>query len=159
MRAVYAAWQAAVDRIPIERMDEPMSGGPWSAKDEIAHVTFYDRRLAGRLLALARGEEPRHAESYDHPQPMPEFTTLDEFNAAVHARYAAMPAPAVVAAARRAFDDLVVAIEALPDEYWQRPAPFTSGRTLAQFMPGTTWVHYARHLPPLETFIVRAAIG
>jgi hypothetical protein len=132
-----------------------MNDGGWSARDEIAHVTFYDRRLAGRLLALARGDEPRHAESYDHPQPMPAFTTLDAFNEVIRERYAGLTAGDVVGAARRAFDELVGALEALPDEHWERSAPFSGERTLAAFMPGTTWVHYARHLPPLEVFITR----
>ena len=153
IRAVRAAFDAAVESIPFERMDEPMTDGGWSAKDEIAHVTFYDRRLSGRLRGLARGEEPRHAESYDHLEAMPPFETLDSFNSAIRGRYASIPARDVVDASRNAFADMLAALETLPNEHWNQPAPFTAGRTVAGFIPGTTWVHYARHLPPLEVFI------
>jgi uncharacterized damage-inducible protein DinB len=155
MRAMRSVWDSAVQRIPVERMEERIGDGEWSVKDEIGHVVFYDRRLAGRLAGLVRGEAPTHEELYDHPEPMPPFTDLDAFNQSIHDRYASMPAAEVVAAARRAFDDLIAVAETVPDEIWARPAEFTGGRTVAAFMPGTTWVHYARHLPPLEVFIAR----
>lgn len=154
MHGVYDAWWSAVARIPIEHMDDP-NESPWTAKDEIAHVSFYDRRFAGHILALARGDEIRHAETYDHPQPMHEFTTLDEFNENIRLRYCAMSPAEVVAGARCAFDALVRAIEDLPDEHWDRPAPFSGERTLVQIMPFNTWVHYAKHMPPLEMIILK----
>jgi len=156
LHSMRAVWQSAVDRIPLTRMLDHSGPNPWTAKDEIAHVTFYDRRMAGRLLALARGDEPRHAESYDHPDPMPGYAGyLDAFNEIIRRRYLGMPAEAVLDAAGRAFADLVVAVEALPDDCFTRPATFTGEWTLAAFMPRATWVHYARHLPPLEDFIAR----
>jgi hypothetical protein len=157
MQAVRAAWQAAVDRIPIEHMTESEGTEQWSIKDEIAHVAFYDRRAAGLLGALARGVEPTHADLHDHPEDMPEFTELDAFNATIQARYAAMPTTEVINAAQRAFSDLVAAVEALPDELWHSPTSFTGERTIAAAMPFQTWVHYAKHLPPLEMFIYRMA--
>jgi hypothetical protein len=156
LRAGGAEWQAAVDRIPLDRMDEPMGNGPWSAKDEIAHVTFYDRWTAGTLQALAEGREPQHAEMYDHPEPMPEYGgDLDGFNDAIRQRYAAMSPADIVSATKRAFDDLVAAVEAVPESLWDQPTEFTRERTLAEVMPGQTWVHYAKHLPPLQAFIAQ----
>jgi hypothetical protein len=156
MQSVRCAWQSAVDRIPVERMEEPNGDGPWSVKDEIAHVAFYDRRLAGRLAAFARGAEPTHRELYDHPGAAPMYTgDLDAFNAAIQGRYADMTAAQVVDAARRAYDDLAAAVESVPEAAWARPTDFTGERTLAGIMPGNTWVHYAKHLPPLEVFIGR----
>jgi hypothetical protein len=158
MQAVRAAWQAAVDRIPVERMTEAAETEPWSIKDEIAHVAFYYRRAAGLLGALARGVQPTHAELHDHAETMPEFTDLDSFNATIQARYASMSATEVINAAQRAFADLVAAVEALPDDLWHSPTPFTGERSIAAALPFQTWVHYAKHLPPLEMFIYRMAV-
>jgi hypothetical protein len=158
MQAVRAAWQAAVERIPLERMNEVAESEPWSIKDEIAHVAFYDRRAAGLLSALTRGAEATHDDLHDHPEAMPAFTDLDSFNATIQARYAAMSATEVIDAAQRAFSDLVNAVEALPDQLWHSPSEFTGERTIAAAMPFQTWVHYAKHLPPLEMFIYRMAL-
>jgi hypothetical protein len=117
-------------------------------------VTYYDRWTAGTLAALAHGTTPRHGELYDHDQEMPEYEgDIDTYNAAILQRYAAMSAPEIVAASRRAFDDLVTAVEAVPEHMWDAPAAFTRDRKLADVMPAQTWVHYAKHLPPLQAFI------
>jgi hypothetical protein len=146
-------WQSLADGIPLDRMLEPISGSPWTVKDEIAHVTYYDRWTAGMLAALGRGEKAAHGELYDHPEPMATYAgDIDAFNEIIRERYAPMSAPDVVAANHAAFADLTSAVEALPAGMWAEPQDFTSGHVLGAIMAGQTWGHYAKHVPPLRRF-------
>lgn len=153
LRAGRVEWQTLADSIPLDRMDERIADGPWTVKDEIAHVTYYDRWTAGMLAALARGETAAHGELYDHPEPMATYAgDLDAFNETIRRRYAPMSAPEVVAACRSAFADLSTAVDALPAGMWAEPQEFTGERILGEVMAPQTWVHYAKHVPPLRTF-------
>src|SRR6476661_3339465 len=49
-------WEAFLDQIGEERMDQPGVAGDWSIKDIIAHLAVWQRGLNARLQAALRGE-------------------------------------------------------------------------------------------------------
>jgi hypothetical protein len=67
----YWQWEAFLDQIGPERMDQPGAAGQWSNKDIVAHLTGWQRRLNTSLQAAQRGEPeppppwPAHRQSED----------------------------------------------------------------------------------------------
>src|SRR5512141_425697 len=79
LQAEYQSWQALLDQIGPERMDQPGVTGHWSVKDIVAHLAGYRRRTVSRLFAAQRGEP-------DPPPPWPaHLQTDDEVNAWIYA--------------------------------------------------------------------------
>src|SRR5574342_401259 len=74
----YRKWQALLDQIGPDHMDEPGVAGHWSIKDIVAHLTGWRRRTVARLQAAGRSElEP--------PAPWPaHLQSDDEINAWIH---------------------------------------------------------------------------
>src|SRR4051794_14090174 len=49
LRAKRAEWEAAIAKVPANRMMQPHVAGYWSVKDLIAHLMSYERWYADRL--------------------------------------------------------------------------------------------------------------
>jgi hypothetical protein len=130
LQAEYQNWQALLDQIGIAPMDQPGVAGPWSFKDIVAHITGWRRRTVARLQAAQRGEpEP--------PPPWPaHLQTDDEINAWIYASNHERSVRAVMDESHQVFQQLLAAIEGLPDEVLRDPL---------------------RHLPWLEAPSVNAA--
>ena len=109
------AYESLLAQIGEERMDEPGAAGAWSIKDVVAHLAAWRRRTVGRLEAAARGE----------PEPAPPWPADlhddDEINAWFHARDRAKSVPEVLAESRRVFQQLLSAIEKVPEDVLEHP--------------------------------------
>jgi hypothetical protein len=111
-------WEGLLDQIGVDRMEEPGVAGSWSIKDVVAHLTAWRRRTVGRLEAVASGQpEPAH----EWPADLAED---DEINAWFHARDRGKSVGKVLDESRRVFQELVSAIEKLPDDALDDPARF-----------------------------------
>jgi hypothetical protein len=112
-------WEALLADIGAKRMEEPIAPGQWSIKDIVAHIAGWRRRTVARLRAAARGEgEP--------PTPWPaHLPTDDEINAWLHAASRDLPVSEVLRESRQVFDDMMAAVEALPEEGLLEPGRFT----------------------------------
>ncbi len=51
VRSAQERWQAALARVPAERMEEPGVAGEWSVKDIIAHITWFERQMISLIEA------------------------------------------------------------------------------------------------------------
>jgi hypothetical protein len=111
-------WEALLANIGEDRMEEPGVGGTWSIKDIVAHLTAWRRRTVARLEAVAKGQ----------PEPAPEWPADlhddDEINAWFHARDRGKSVREVLSEARGVFQQLVSAIQKLPEESLGDPARF-----------------------------------
>lgn len=103
-------WEAFLDQIGPERMEQPGVAGNWSIKDIIAHLVDWQPRLISRLQAAQRGEpEP--------PPPWPaHLQTDDEINAWIYEANRGRSVREVLDTSRHVFQQLLAAIEALPDD-------------------------------------------
>ena len=113
----HAIWQRIVDSIPDGRMEQPGVVGHWSAKHVVAHVMSFERWTAAQIRASLRGTPATARERYDTDE-VPddiEGSGQEEFNAAIERLYGDWPVDRIRDSARRAFDDLVAAIESLSD--------------------------------------------
>src|SRR5215207_11240537 len=106
----YGQWKELLDQIGPARMDRPGVTGDWSIKDIVAHLTGWQRRTVAGLQAAQRSEgEP--------PPPWPaHLQTDDEINAWIYESNHGRSVREVVDDSRQVFQQLLAAIEGLPDE-------------------------------------------
>ena len=109
------AWRTLLAEIGEDRMEEPGVAGAWSIKDVVAHLTAWRRRTVGRLEAAAHGRpEPAH----EWPADLHED---DEINAWFHERDRNKSVRETLAESRRVFEQLVSAIEKMPEDTLEHP--------------------------------------
>ena len=129
------AWEALLAEIGPDRMEEAGVAGAWSIKDVVAHLTAWRRRTVGRLEAVARGRpEPAH----EWPAELHED---DEINAWFHERDRDKSLRQTLAESRGVFEQLVSAIEKLPEDVldhperlpWWQGAPVSGAAFFAHF--------------------------
>jgi hypothetical protein len=110
LQAAYQQWEALLDQIGLERMDQPGVNGQWSIKDLVAHLTGWQPRLIARIQAAQRGEpEP--------PPPWPaHLQGEDEINAWIYESNRGRPVREVLDASQQSFQQLLAVIEGLPDD-------------------------------------------
>ena len=111
-------WEDLLARIGEDRMDQPGVAGHWSIKDIVAHLMSWRRRTVARLQAAARGE----------PAPPPfwpaNLHTDDEINAWLYEADHARSVREVLDDSRRVFQQLMAAINALPEDQLMDPKSF-----------------------------------
>jgi hypothetical protein len=160
MRDARTEWDAVVQQIPDEAMDEPGVEGHWSAKDVLTHCMAYERWTAALINSDLRGTEATIHETWaveSVPVDMP-ATQRDDyhaFNEVVRDLYQSWSPARVRESARAAHDELYAAVEAVSEEDLEDPNRFawTGGRTLLFVMPYETPIHYGKHLPALRAFV------
>jgi hypothetical protein len=110
LQAEYRQWEAFLDHIGPERMDQPGVAGHWSIKDIVAHLTDWQPRLIARLQAAQRGEpEP--------PPPWPaHLQTDDDINAWIYEANRGRSVREVLDESQRVFQQLLAVIEGLPED-------------------------------------------
>ena len=110
LQEVHQKWEALLDQIGPERMDQPGVNGDWSMKDMVAHLTGWNRWLLARLQAAQRSEvEP--------PPSWPaHLQTDDEINAWIYETNRGRSPREVLDETHQVYQQLLAAIEALPDE-------------------------------------------
>jgi len=129
------AWESLLAEIGEDRMEEAGVAGAWSIKDVVAHLTAWRRRTVGRLEAVAHGRpEPAH----EWPAELHED---DEINAWFHERDRDKSLRQTLAESRGVFEQLVSAIEKIPEDSldhperfpWMQGAPLTGATLLGHF--------------------------
>jgi len=112
----YQQWEAFLEQIGPERMDQPGVNGDWSMKDIVAHLTGWQPRLITRIQAAQRGEpEP--------PPPWPaHLQTEDEVNAWIYESNRGRSVREVLDESHQVFQQLLAVIEGLPDDILIEPA-------------------------------------
>jgi hypothetical protein len=106
----YRQWEALLDQIGPERMEQPGVNGDWSMKDIVAHLTGWQPRVNAHLRAVQRGEpEP--------PPPWPaHLQTDDDINAWIYESHRRRSLGEVLDESRQVFRQLLNVVEALPPD-------------------------------------------
>ena len=144
-------WEALLDRIGPQRMDQPGVAGHWSVKDIVAHLTGWRKRNAARLQAAQRGEP-------DVPPPWPaHLHTDDEINAWIYDANRGRSVDEVLDESRQVFQQLLAAIEGLPEEVVSDPAGHLSWYE-GQFPSAYDFfAHFhEEHEPDMRAWLARA---
>lgn len=132
----YRQWEKLLDQIGPVRMDQPGVTGHWSIKDIVAHLTGYWCQTVNRLQA-AQHNKP------EPPPPWPAYLqTDDEVNAWIYETNHGRPVYEVLDESQRVFQQLLIAIEGLPDKVlmdvqhylpWLEGNPFSSAGIFSHF--------------------------
>ena len=103
-------WEALLDRVGPDRMDQPGVNGDWSMKDIAAHLTGWNIRLAANLQAALDGEpEP--------PPPWPaHLQTDDQVNAWIYTSNHDRSTGEVLEDSRRTFDQILTVVEVFSED-------------------------------------------
>jgi Protein of unknown function (DUF1706) len=144
-----AAWDALISQFSEERLLQPGADGDWSVKDVIAHIAAYEDWTAQQLGASLRGEAPDEQEMAEMASQG--WHDVDTRNRLTYEQRKDWPLDKVRSESEQAFNRLLQAVEALPDELLGKPQWWTSGRTLLDTIPGQSFEHYNQHIDLLRT--------
>jgi hypothetical protein len=134
----YEAFQAQIAPLSTEQMTTPSVNGPWSVKDNLAHLTAWHDYLTGVLRGVASGVEPAPV--------VPGGETEDEENERLYQAHKDDALDDVRRDFGTSYQDVVAAVEALDEAALNRPAPWsTSERPVWGIVAGNTYGHYAEH--------------
>jgi uncharacterized protein (TIGR03083 family) len=147
LRAVHeerARLEGLLARLTAEQIVAPGVDGPWSVKDILVHISYWERDLLRRLS----GQGPIDAPTED-------------VNERVFRANRGRPLEAVMAEFDASFRDLRTRLAELSDEELNRP-PFYrpwQARPLWRDVASETYEHYWEHTEPLRVWLARAARG
>src|SRR4051812_9401477 len=149
-QAEYTQWHALLDQIGPARMDQPGVAGHWSIKDIVAHLTGWRRRTVARLQAAQRGEgEPP-------PYWPAHLQTDDEINAWIYEGNRGRSVRDVLDDSDQVFQQLLAAIEGLPDEVLSDPARHLPWLEAESIRPSDFFGHFhEEHEPDMWAWLAR----
>ena len=134
-------WDELLAQVPDGLMLQPGVEGDWSAKDILAHVTWYEREMIGMLKTRALSGSDWWA------------LPLDERNDAVHGEVRDMSLEEVRAEASRVFPELVEQLELLPEEALNDSSHFEgmpSEWAPSDVIGSNTFRHYPEHTESIQ---------
>jgi hypothetical protein len=138
IREGYEAFQALIAPLSTEQMTTPAVNGPWSVKDNLAHLTAWHDYLTGVLRGVRSGVEPAPF--------VPEAETVDAENEVLYQAHKDDALDDVRRAFAASYQAAVAAVEALDEAALNRPAPWsTSENPVWGTVEGNTYGHYAEH--------------
>ena len=133
----YAQLEALLAPLSAAQMTTPDVNGPWSVKDNLAHLTVWQDYLLSRLQGISSGKEP--------PEFMPGLNTEDEQNERIYQENKARPLPEVQAAFRASYQRVLAAVQATSEESLNAPVPWRDGNPIWPTIVGNTFGHYEEH--------------
>jgi hypothetical protein len=150
LREEYQQWEALLDQIGSERMNQSGVAADWSIKDIVAHLTGWRRRTVARLQAAQRGE----------PEPPPywpaHLQTDDEINAWIYESNRGRSVREVLDDSDQVFQQLLAAVEGLPDEVLSAPARHLPWLEAESIKPGDFFGHFhEEHEPDMRAWLAR----
>lgn len=150
LREEYQRWEALLDQIGEARMGQPGVAGHWSIKDIVGHLTGWRRRTVGRLQAAQRGEgEP------SPPWPA-HLQTDDEINAWIYEANRGRSVREVLDDSHQVFQQLLAAIEGLPDDILSDPARHLSWWEGQSVSAGDFFGHFhEEHEPDMRAWLAQ----
>lgn len=127
-------------------LDAPLRDGGWSARDIVAHVAVWERRLARDIAATLRGETPE--------RPAPGFTweQMDALNDRDVATSRALPLASIMEERHAAFVETRALVDSLREDqlFVAGPFPWTETDPLALWVRYDMWEHYDEHLVDIQ---------
>ncbi|GHO89999.1 hypothetical protein KSF_000470 [Reticulibacter mediterranei] len=142
----YAAFNALLSSLSEAQLTAPGVNGNWSVKDNIAHLSGWQRRQIARNEAVFQGIEI--------PNPTPGMS-VDEINEMLYQQNKDRSLPDVLnefhETARRVRED----VERLTDEQLNTPIAWLNGHTLAEYIEGNSYGHYEEHTEIIQHWLAR----
>lgn len=134
---------AAIARFPKDQLAEQALPNGWSVKDLLAHLGWWEMRVADIYGALSRGGTPRVVIASDE---------VDKVNARVIEEYRQRPLDEVNAFETQAYRLIITIAETAPDTdlFNGHRFAWTAGQAFYNWIVWNTYEHYEEHLPLIE---------
>lgn len=154
-------WDNLIATVPDAVAIQPNLPNDWSVKDLVAHIASYEQWTAAQIRAANEGRTPTDMELYGRdavPVEAREWN-VDQINAAIYEQHKDLSMEEAQAFAGRAFNDLITALEAVPEEEFLRPRAqqWVREENLLAAIPRQTYDHYAMHADDLRSVAGRMA--
>lgn len=134
----YRQFEAILVPLREAQMTTPNVNGPWSVKDNLAHLTIWQDYLLSTLRGVLANQEP--------PEFMSGLSTEDEINEHIYRENKDRPLAEVQTAFRASYKRVLAAVQEMSEERLNQPAPWSkSGNPLWPFIAGNTFGHYEEH--------------
>ncbi len=138
IQAGYTQFEAILAPLSDAQMTTPHVNGPWSVKDNLAHLTAWQDYLLSQLEGVLAHQEP--------PTFMPGLSTEDEINERIYQENKDRPLTEVQAAFRASYQQVLAAVQAMSEPALNSPLPWrASGDPIWPFVAGNTFGHYEEH--------------
>ena len=148
LRAARAEWDALLAQIPPDKMTQPGVGGHWSVKDNIAHMTHFERWHADRI------DEALHGVRYT-PAPFDRMS-VEEQNAVIYDQHRDQPLAEVLAESRAAYEKLLQGVAAQTEAFLTQPQTIegASGPSpVWQMLESDVYGHYPDHIGSVKQWL------
>jgi hypothetical protein len=150
LRAKRALWDAAIDKVSVNRMTQGQVAGYWSIKDLIAHLGSYERWYADRLQENLNGIIYTPQET--------DWMEIDARNGVYYQRHKDQSLGEVREFEQQAFDDLMRGVEANSEAFLIEPQVFPGApgpMIVWQMLRGDVYDHYDLHIPQIEAWAAK----
>lgn len=138
IRSAYDQFEALLASLSEDQMTTPGVNGPWSVKDNIAHLAAWQNYQASRQEGALTGVEP--------PDPVPGLKTEDQINEHYYQQHKDRPLAEVLANFRAAYQRVLAATQALSWEALNGPFPWYDNNVpIGAYTLGNTSGHYEEH--------------
>ncbi len=138
IQAGYDQFEAILAPLGEAQMTSPDVNGPWSVKDNLAHLTVWHRYLLSVLQGILTNQEP--------PEFMPGLSTEDEINEYIYQANKNRPLAEVQADFRASYQQVLAAVQEMSEQSLNSPSPWSkSANPLWPFIEGNTYGHYEEH--------------
>ena len=143
---------ATIDGLTPAQMEIPDTGG-WSIKDNLAHLTVWERYM---VLHYLQGRPAGEAMGLDEATVQSHY---DEINAAIHERNRDRSLDEVTRMARAIHQEVVDYLAAVSFETLmrQKDDDDPEKRPLLAWVAGNTYEHYDEHLDAIRALVGRAS--
>jgi hypothetical protein len=153
LRSERTTWNTLLAQVGPERMEIPGAVGDWSVKQLVAHLTWYERAV------VEGAEQVLQTKTETFRRRRPEGVSMDEMNAQIAEESRACPAVEVLAEADEVFGQLLMLIEACPDNLVNDPHVLELDADMAPWMgvANNSYAHYREHEPELRAWLQKAS--
>lgn len=145
LRTARAEWDALLAQIPPDTMTQPGVAGHWSVKDNIAHMTHFERWYADRI------DEALHGVRYT-PTPL-DMMPVEEQNVVIYDQHRDQPLAEVLAESRATHEKLMQGVAAQSEAFLIQPQTFEGapGPSLVwQMLEGDVYGHSPDHIGSIK---------
>ncbi|HZR43782.1 MAG TPA: ClbS/DfsB family four-helix bundle protein [Ktedonobacteraceae bacterium] len=135
MRTSYAAFEALLDAMSEEQLTTPGVNGPWSVKDNVVHLAWWEQSVLEYLQTDGKSDETDPVAGL----------SVEEKNQRVYQQGKDCSLKAARDDLRTTTEALIVYVETLSEEKLNRP--FTNDGTVPLFIGilGDTYSHFTEH--------------
>ena len=149
MQAGYAEMGDVLAQLDEEQLTAPGVNGVWSAKDVIAHLAAWQRRI---LDGLRNPASVGSSEETDTDESLSGDEQTNRMNEQFYQENRTRPLTEVLADFRDSYQEMVETVQAMPEEMLIGSNTFawTDGTPLWEYVAGNTYDHYQEHIEPVR---------